>query len=210
MSEDLVKYVKGRGNAPQPLRFKSGAYRIEHKETGELYIGSTDDLSRRHSEHYSMLSKGKHSCPALQQAFNADPNPSNFEFRCKPTDSREEAYSLEEKWIGEARSSGKLLNIAEDVRASGRGAIRSEETRRRLSESRRGSKDSEETRARKAEFLNSIPRHGANNPGARGITVDGVHYGSIVEAANQLGVLRDTLRKQGYNVNFPNVVLDDK
>lgn len=208
MCDDFVLYRKGRGNSPQPLRGIPGAYVLEHVPTAQSYAGSTDDLARRAKEHFSMLRHGKHSCEPLQEVFNQDPNPENYQLRCRVTNTRDEAFGIEENLLDQLRPTGRLLNVADDVRCSTRGRSMSPHQRQQLSEIKTGKKDSEQTRLKKVEILRTLHKTGSDNPAARGITVDGVRYPTINEAAQSLGVEKSTLRKRGLNPKFSNIVLD--
>ncbi len=49
---------------------KSGVYKIQHKESGRLYVGSSTNVRRRLIMHKCMLNKNKHFNRALQRAVN--------------------------------------------------------------------------------------------------------------------------------------------
>jgi group I intron endonuclease len=50
--------------------YKWGVYKIENKITGDFYIGSTIDLSKRFSDHKYYMRKGTHHNPKLQKDYN--------------------------------------------------------------------------------------------------------------------------------------------
>lgn len=49
---------------------KSGIYRIQNIRTGDFYIGSTKDFSKRMVLHYNLLRRKKHHNARLQNSFN--------------------------------------------------------------------------------------------------------------------------------------------
>lgn len=59
-------YIMDRQNYPQ----KGGIYGIKNKETGQLYIGQTNNFKHRLSTHYAALEKGTHHNPLLQMDWN--------------------------------------------------------------------------------------------------------------------------------------------
>lgn len=50
---------------------KAGIYKIQHKESGRIYIGSSVDYKLRLRKHLEILRRGQHCNSALQNAFNA-------------------------------------------------------------------------------------------------------------------------------------------
>lgn len=52
------------------MKPKSGIYKIEHIESGKLYIGSAVNLLNRKATHFSLLRNGLHKNSKLQNAFN--------------------------------------------------------------------------------------------------------------------------------------------
>lgn len=208
MSKELQKIIRGKGNQSQPHRFKSGAYLIKHIPSDLVYVGSTADVSRRESEHFSMLRRGKHSCEPLQRLYDESADQQEFEYLFHPTENREEAFDLEQEWITEKERDGVLVNVAQDARCSTKGREFSQETKEKLRQARLGKPLSKEHAEKQRCQLRAMAKSGEANPSARTITVDGVRYGTIKEAANVLGVEKSTLRNRGLNDNFPNVVLD--
>lgn len=207
----LLEVVPKRGvGLKQPLKDVPGAYLIVHELTQSSYVGSTGSLSHRRAEHFSMLRKGKHTCKPLQQLFDQDPNPDNFKYMCQPTDSRDQAFDLEQSWVGIKKGEGSLLNVAEDVRSSGKGRVQSAETRAKLSSHRKGKPLSPEHAEKQRVQLRAITRTGAANPSARAITVDGVHYETIKNASVALGLEKSLVRQRGLSPNFPNYQLSEK
>lgn len=50
-------------------RFASGIYRIEHKPSGRMYIGSSNNMGVRWRKHAAQLCRGKHHSAYLQNAW---------------------------------------------------------------------------------------------------------------------------------------------
>ena len=57
-----------------------GIYMIENRINGKLYIGQTNNLSRRHKRHFSDLRANVHPNPHLQHSFNKY-GEENFNFK---------------------------------------------------------------------------------------------------------------------------------
>lgn len=120
-----------------------GAYIIQNNETLETYVGS-GILSERKKNHFSDLRNNKHCNKKLQEAFNKS---SNFDFIGVETDTREEAYQLEQILINDQIDNPLLLNIVLDVnKGVPRGWKHSEETKELLRQQKLGTKASEETK----------------------------------------------------------------
>lgn len=58
---------------------EAGVYSIRNTVSGKIYIGSAINLSRRFSEHFRMLKRGKHENDHLQKSWNKHGH-ENFEF----------------------------------------------------------------------------------------------------------------------------------
>jgi group I intron endonuclease len=52
------------------IRTKSGVYLIRHIESTKVYVGSAIDVELRFKQHRSMLRRGKHHSPHLQNAWS--------------------------------------------------------------------------------------------------------------------------------------------
>lgn len=48
----------------------TGIYQIKNKQTGRIYIGSTNNFKKRKDQHFSELRKGRHVNRKLQTDFN--------------------------------------------------------------------------------------------------------------------------------------------
>lgn len=125
-------------------------YQIKNSKTGKCYIGQTTDFKRRKREHLNELRKHKHSNLYLQNAFDKYGEDS-FEFTILEECEKEQANDREIFWLnnfgGFASSNnynlcqaGGAKGISEETREKLRSRIMSEETRRKISESRKGIK----------------------------------------------------------------------
>lgn len=177
-----------------------GAYVIKHPVTGRFYAGSSDNLYQRRSEHLSALRRGCHENWQLQKAFDDHPA---VEFLAEQTTDIEQALNLEQQVINLYRDTGLLFNLATDVRLSFLGRNHTEESKRRISESKQGQG------AGVAKSLEHRAKIGAANkgkPGAsaetlakivavrsRAIVIDGVRYSSLSEAARAFNVTVTTV-----------------
>lgn len=119
----------------------AGVYIISDEETELKYIGSTNNLNRRRHEHLKHLNEETHHNEALQRLYEVSPN---LDFQIIPTNTREEAYRLEQELLDTNNSSRFLLNVATDARTSGKNAILSKETKRLISQAKTGQKLSED------------------------------------------------------------------
>lgn len=115
--EDNIEAVKEykkqyRANLP------AGVYRIVCSATGQMYIGSSNALPQRSTEHYRDLRKGVHCNKALQAAYDAHGKDAfTFEVMEVYTGSdREELYRIEQRYID------KGANLYNTYDASSRGS----------------------------------------------------------------------------------------
>lgn len=119
-----------------------GVYVLSNPVTGETYVGS-GLLASRYYRHSKELSNGKHHNHKLQKAFDKN---SIFEFNYVITETREEAYDIEQKMLDKFITDDCLLNIASDARAAATSRVISEETRNKLRLAGMGRVVSKETR----------------------------------------------------------------
>lgn len=122
-----------------------GTYIIEN-ENKEIYIGSSEHLTKRLQKHKSMIKNGVHPHEPL--------NNSNVVVKVIQTDDRNMAYDLEQKFLDENRNNPKLLNKALDARFPGKGITPSEANIEAIKKAHTGKIVSEETR-KKLSIANS-------------------------------------------------------
>ena len=202
-----------------------GLYSIVDLDAGpkdkSVYIGSTDYLDRRVTDHSYMLNKNKHHNYALQRAFNAG---HQLELTVVPLELGVEVLVEEQKLLDKYFPTGKLFNIAVDATAPMKGRTASEETREKLrnavrptrtkehsealSKSLTGRTLSDETKAKLSAVKTGVavpslvgrPRPDAVKEAIRQarsipVTCKGVNYPSTKAAAQALGVCERTAAK---------------
>lgn len=167
-------------------------YLIKHPASGKMYVGSTGNFYEREDNHRKELSRGRHGNQPLQAAFNAD---NSIWFWYLLVADADLACDYEQLILDRFKGTGVLFNIATDARAPGKGLIRSDETRKRMSESHVGKTHSEESRRKMSESLtgtvftaercmnisNALKSSDRVNRSA--VVIEGVHYESASDAA---------------------------
>lgn len=114
-------------------RFKlSGVYRIVHKTTGKVYIGSSNNLKARMYWHKLMLSHGVHHCAHLQRVFNKY-GPSSLIYQKLKICLEEDLIRIEQEWID--KTPKKLLMNSLPTAGSKRGYKVTETTKNKISTS---------------------------------------------------------------------------
>lgn len=88
-----------------------GIYKITNAITGEFYIGSTADLSRRFRDHQSRLIKNMHPNPHLQNSWNKHGDQS-FEYSVLEFCDLAILIEREQFYIDKERPSYNILQIA--------------------------------------------------------------------------------------------------
>jgi hypothetical protein len=185
-----------------------GAYVLIHCATGKVYVGSTGNLYNRICVHKSLLQSRTHYNSGLQAAFDSG---GDFEARCFPTVTRDEAYSVEQQLLNEYQINGAgVFNVAEDVRAPGRGAdwgfqkgnqnwklrdhsyFRSDDFLGKVREANSGRAFTEEHK-QKLSLANSGKSRPDVSARARRVSVDGMEYPNLKAAATALDVKPNTL-----------------
>lgn len=109
------------------------------------YVGSTENLYRRFSEHRFRLSAGNHENKNLQALYN---KVETLLFKPVPTDSKERALDIEQAHLNDPDLKQHLCNIAVDARNPAKGITLTQEHKNKLSEAMTGREVSEETRSK--------------------------------------------------------------
>lgn len=190
-------------------------YTITHVASGKYYIGSTGNMERRRWDQMKTLNAGCHSNPNLRELYTPG---DELVFDVNPVESREAAFEAEQRLLDSKQSDPKLLNVLSDVHgfapghrpspevvaklASKRGAehhstgtVFTEEHRRKIGDAHRGKVVSEETKARISASKigqNSGSKCSLSAP----VSIDGVRFETIQEAAKSVGVHESTLRRK--------------
>jgi len=195
-------------------------YVITNLINGKQYVGIAVDFERRCREHIS--GNGSQIVYQAIQKYGID----NLRF--------EAWYQGDEQWI---KTMERRVILALDTMApsgynltfGGEGSLgwrASEETRRKMSEAHKGMKlgpPSEETRRKISEAckgrkcspeeagrLRELCGQGADHPCAKSVTVNGVRYGCMKDAAEGLGVCVATVRELVKNGKTTYVPFDRK
>lgn len=114
----------------------NGCYMFHNLETGEAYVGSTNNLELRRKAHIRDLKNGNHVNKRFQRAYDRNPN---FDFVATPVESREVAFDLEQATIDEYYGQPFFLNRSKDARKCNvPGWKHTEEAKRKIGESRLG------------------------------------------------------------------------
>lgn len=195
-------------------------YVVTNLVNGKQYVGITVDLERRRREHIS--GHGSKIVYKAIQKYGID----NLHF--------EPWYEGDEQWIKmmEYRTILALNTLAPsgyNLTFGGEGTLgwkASEETKRKMSAARNGKKlrpHSEETRRKISEALKGkecspevmtrlreMNGNGADHPSAKPVTVNGVRYGCMKDAAQGLGVCTATVRELMKNDKTTYVPFDRK
>jgi group I intron endonuclease len=86
----------------------TGVYTLTNPRTGEFYVGSSKNIKKRCERHTRELILGNHHCSLLQKVWNKN---NNLVINTFPTETREEAYVLEQDFFDRYKDSPLLLNI---------------------------------------------------------------------------------------------------
>lgn len=151
------------------INFKevSGIYFIRNINNNKMYIGSTNNLMKRITEHIKLLSDNIHHSKKLQNSINKN-GFKWFEVRIYPINKdREFLFNVEEYLIKQYDTFQKGYNMSEDSRCKN---SFSEEERKIIGERMRkvnsGKKCSEEHK-KKVGIAKSIQNSGEGNPAAK-------------------------------------------
>ena len=184
------------------LNKKPGIYKITNIKNGKVYIGSSLNLKTRIQKHFADLKNNKHHSVHLQRAYNKyGINSFKYEilefiyFNEDRLVLKKELLDREQYWMDIFQSYKENFgyNICEKA-DSNLGTKRSDEEKRKMSESRKGKK-------RNAEASNNI-RNGVIL--ARGIRVINLDTNRIFEC------IAEANRFYNINVNIKNTCLGHK
>lgn len=178
-STDLEAIKNGLTRLNTKLHSIPAAYILYLDETGRYYIGSTGNLYQRTYSHVLLLKKGIHPNSSFQKDYQAA--------KCKDTrisfiraDDRKQAYEIEQLLLNNHNDSGLLYNVFTNAEVNGHGGKWTKEAKAKQSEV--GKKNAETGKLKKAWKSTS-----------RAVSINGVKYPSMSEAARQLGISQPTL-----------------
>ena len=115
-----------------------GIYKIVNSVTGKCYVGQSQRVKKRIKEHFRLLNLNKHSNGHLQHSFNKYGNEAfkgHLEVICEDVndlDTLEEAFLVKKAWFDEE----VVYNIANFAKAPMRGKTHTEETRKKIKETK--------------------------------------------------------------------------
>ena len=107
----MIDSLIGKDVIPSVRTVQNVAYLIRNRASSKVYVGSTCHPGGRVSAHRSNLHRGVHENKNLQALYNESPN---IDFVFYEVTSRESAYELEKALIDHFHEKGELLNIALD------------------------------------------------------------------------------------------------
>jgi len=114
---------------------KTGLYSIKNKVNGKVYYGSTQDFDVRWREHRNALRKNKHHCDHLQTSWNKHGEDA-FEFSIFAYCVKKMLLDYEQILLDIYYGEGECYNAAKDARSPMRGRKHTEESTRKMSETR--------------------------------------------------------------------------
>lgn len=146
----------------------AGIYKIRNKVNDKYYLGSTRNLRKRMREHLSMLRNNKHGNAHLQNAFNKHGEDAFiFEIQLRAV-YEEHLVMLEQAYLDTFTPyvRGMGYNISDNAKSyrvfgkdhPGYGKQRSEETKRKISETLTGRTIPESTRLKISETMKNKKR----------------------------------------------------
>jgi group I intron endonuclease len=129
---------------------QSGIYKITNLKNGHCYIGSTAVLDKRKAEHFYSLNKQKHHSAYLQNAFDIY-GEINFGFEVLEYCDVSKLFEREQYWFNRCRDENIMLYNMCPIAGSPLGSRRSDETRKKMSNSKQGTHLSVETKRKMSE-----------------------------------------------------------
>lgn len=154
----------------------SGVYVVKHPASGAFYVGSTVKLYRRISTHMSHLRSEVHRCGRLQSLYDKYSGKGfvvNI-IQFYEAEGKDTLLDIEQEIIDVHRYDRHLLNSSTNVRVFGKGAVRTDEHKRRLREFK-----------------------------SKSVVCDGVVYPSLTSAAIAIGVSPSHMHKRLNSSDYP-------
>lgn len=133
----------------------AGTYVFTHRKTGKKYVGSSHDLRWRLRRNKTLLRNGCHSNRDFQTAYDEDPR---FHVSVTITESRDEAYDHEQKFLDDFIKTGLLFNRQANARHAEIGTKPTRETIEKIKSKVVGLKRSGETREKIRQSKLGVPR----------------------------------------------------
>lgn len=120
-----------------------GVYKIINAEGQIKYVGSSKDLHDRFISHRGRLSRGTHENKNLQ---TYSISAKTLTFVGLPTDTKEEAVRIEQRYLDSLVGNGVICNISTDAKIPSKGRKLSDERKATISEFQTGRTHSSETK----------------------------------------------------------------
>lgn len=168
---------------------QAGIYIVTNTESRKYYIGSTINLKKRESHHWSRLRAGTHRNTHLQRSWNKY-GESVFEFGVlEYLDNPEELHLAEQFWMNTYRMEDKgLYNIATVGPAPMLGRHHTVETRAKMSTVQKGRVYPPLTVEHKSKISRALMGHPVSNETRAKLS------GALMGNHNALGRVRDSAR----------------
>jgi predicted GIY-YIG superfamily endonuclease len=207
----MVHWKRNEGVMPRNPDLKPAAYILEHVDTGDIYIGSTRNVTDRLRGHLSALRNNHHGNKPLQERFNHSPAVVLKE--TIPASSRDEAFEIEQRLMDENKNNPQLLNrnsrvgyrdeemnvkVIEKLKSTPRTEKQLAALKEFHPRSRHwvGRKHSDETRVKMRQAMTPAKQKqvdGLIERLGKKVLVDGIEYRSASEAAKAKGVSQPTI-----------------
>jgi group I intron endonuclease len=187
---------------------KPGAYALLHESSGNVYVGSTENLYKRVNQHKTRLNAGEHRNKNLQAVYDEDPR---FSLKFTITETKEHAIEIEQTLLDTFAHSGKLLNIATDARLAGKGLRLSEEARGKLRQStvaQFASPESRQVQSERSKALWQDPDFRSKHVGQKHSEERKLKNSANVTKLWQDPLTRDKMGKHGKQVSIEGVIYD--
>lgn len=201
INERLYSFVKGNiKNAPRKFEHKlynlktvqSAAYIIQDSITGKMYVGSTCNIYERMINHKSSIFQKTHVNKRFEELLKST-SIDYIDLILIFTNTREEAYDVEQLLLDRYKGSELLLNTALDVKAPMKGCNHTEHTKQLQSNFH---KTDEKAINQFKEILEAKKRK---------IMVHGVEYESITQAGIESHLSESAIRRSLRNKRDPNI-----
>lgn len=171
-------------------------YIIENKETGNIYVGSTKNISARVNKHKYNLEAGIHSNANLQKEYDSCVDKNHFIVHVLPLRTVDEARDREQLVLDEGHGTDTLLNISDNARNPSSGYDRTEVYRKTTEFKRTPEARERQSKQTLERWNDPVKRKELISAMGENIVVDGVKYGSVREAGRETGVSIAAIRNR--------------
>jgi group I intron endonuclease len=180
-------------------RNKSATYILQEFNNGKVYVGSSGEIYKRITKHKYLIERKMHENFNFNNLLK-ETDIKNFELIIIFTNSREDAYDLEQLLINYYIASGRLINIATNVRLARLGTTLTDEHKRKIAEANANRIVAEESKQLMSDFHKTDEKAIAQfkeilDSKKRRLSVYGVEYESLTEAGNLAKVSESFIRR---------------